>query len=244
MKKGLWFLALLLCPIMALGGGRKEAATRVMKDVPVPEQVVPEMKADPGRLPQYRGMSPSAGVYTTLGGWWDYQSNGAVEFLEMDSTTGWLHAIMIIATDSSNQSATRRTAYARSTDGGVTWDNFSSINVPSSRSGYPSLSILQGTTLPGAPVIANHITDPNTNEIVSSVHVGDTTAAPFGFSQLSDLPDNLPDQNIWPIVCGSADGSILLQASFNDITAGRLNHSVKIPDYLNWGAWSEVPIVD
>ncbi|MGA9115280.1 MAG: hypothetical protein WB626_00730, partial [Bacteroidota bacterium] len=249
-KVWIWVFVAVLCPMVALAANGGKATDRVKPGSPVSltardEAVVGPVAGAPApRIPRYQGVSPSAGTYTTLEGWWNYQSNGAVEFLEVDSSTGWIHAIMMVAADSSNQSAFRRTAYARSTDGGATWDNFSNINVPSSRSGYPSMGILRGTTLPGAPVIANHIADPNTSEIITSVHVGDTTAAPFGFSQLSDLPDNMADQPIWPMVTGANDGSILVHSSFSDITTGRLNFINRTADYITWGAWQEVPLTN
>ena len=140
--------------------------------------------------------------YTTLSGYYDYQTNNTCQYIRVNPANGNIHVVFMVADDSAGLSASRRTAYAFSSNGGSTWNNFSNVRVPARRSGYPSLDLLRGPHA-GLPVIVNHGTQ-------STLYV-DSPEGTGAFSELNAPPllgDN--DEPLWPDVAGIADGSIAL----------------------------------
>src|SRR5512146_3084968 len=78
-------------------------------------------------------------TYTGIGGFWDYQvSYRTPQYIRACPGSSMIHAIMMVSDDSLNTSASRRTAYAFSSDGGTTWTTFNQVRVPDRKSGYPS----------------------------------------------------------------------------------------------------------
>ncbi len=151
-------------------------------------------------------------TYTTLSGFYDYQSNGAVnQYIRVCPTSGNMHAIYMIAFDSSagGLNNSRRTAYAFSSNGGLTWNNFSNVTVPARRSGFPTLDLMRGRYA-CLPVIANHSV--NTSLLQSSLFV-DSPEGCGCFSELNAPPLIGGDEPIWPEIACTSDGAIVMVAS-------------------------------
>jgi hypothetical protein len=186
--------------------------------------------------PDFSGMRPLAGTYTGLSGFFDYQVNaGACQYIRLDPsdpTGNKIHVIFMTASDSAAPTGpTRRTNYAYSSNGGVTWQNFNNIEVPQGRrSGYPSLDMLQGTT--AGTIVANH--NVVSTDLVSVVYV-DAPPGTGAFSELSPAGSIAPgDEPIWPFVAGAADGSIIMSASRSTASTG---HYTRTTDFATWAPW-------
>ena len=230
----------LMCAVLAASfafGG----ASRMGKKV---DSVAPERRDDPHTkfapfAPHNLSPYSLVGAPTTLTGFWDFQVNGgACEMIRVNPSNGNIHVIMMIADDSIDQSGSRRTAYAFSTDNGGSWNNFGNLRVPDRRSGYPFLDIGQGP-LADATVIANHNAVAN-GILQSTVYID----APEGGGAFIEVPPPSlietggADEPVWPAMAVSTDGSIIM-------APGRLTANTswitRTTDYLTWSPWLQFP---
>jgi hypothetical protein len=197
---------------------------RILDDITTSELSAPS----PG--PDLSLTSPPLGTYTTLSGYWDYQVNGgSAQYIRVNPTNGNIHVVMMVSDDSLNTSASRRTAYAFSSDGGQTWNNFSQIRIPESRSGYPTLDLLRAPN-EGLPVIANH-----GGAITQSQLSVDQSEGGGVFGQLPGIPIlGGSDEPIWPSIAATMDGALVMHASRS--TAGT-NHITRTADFTTWSPW-------
>ncbi len=183
---------------------------------------------------------PTVGSYTTLSGYYDWQSNGgAVQHIQVNPANGNIHVAYMVSDDSTQLAASRRSAYAFSSDGGVTWNNFSNVRVPSRASGYPVLTLLKGANA-GLPAIANHSTITGTQ---STVFV-DSPEGTGAFSELNAPPITTYSgtlQPIWPNVAGASDGSINISASLNTAAAPNFTVRTRTTDFSTWAPWQQFP---
>ena len=168
--------------------------------------------------PPYIAPANAAGISTNISGYYDYQSNGgSMDYLEMNPTNpNKVHAIMMISTDPTQQSPSRRTRYNFSSDGGTTWGPLPAT-VPSVRSGFPSMTLNPYLGIPGYPaVVANHA-DPDGDGALSSYLYFDASEGGRTFSE-GYTPDpwdpvNPNDEPIWPHIAVSSNGNIIMAAS-------------------------------
>ncbi|MEO8169126.1 MAG: hypothetical protein ABI623_12815, partial [bacterium] len=155
----------------------------------------------------------AVGTFTTLSGFYDYQSNGgAIQQIRVNPANGNIHTTFMLADDSTEGGLNnaRRTGYAFSSNGGTAWTNFSNVRVPSRRSGFPTIDLLQGANA-GSPAIANHSTIGGTT---STIFV-DSPEGTGAFSEITAPPiiETGSDDPIWPYVAGTADGSVVMSGS-------------------------------
>jgi len=116
-----------------------------------PNPSIFNLELDPGFATDSYIIGPE--IWTQISGSYDYKTNGEVNhYLQVDPANPLLlHAVDVIADLAEPGGAiTRRTQYAASSDGGVTWFNYG--NVPEIRSGYPVLKLRSN----GAAVIGSH----------------------------------------------------------------------------------------
>ncbi|MBI5471773.1 MAG: T9SS type A sorting domain-containing protein [Ignavibacteriae bacterium] len=183
---------------------------------------------------------PTVGSYTTLTGYYDWQSNGgAVQHIQVNPANGNIHVTYMVSDDSTQLAASRRSAYAFSTDGGGSWNNFSNVRVPSRASGYPVLTLLKGANA-GLPAIANHSTITGTQ---STVFV-DSPEGTGAFSELNAPPIVSISgtlQPIWPNIAGAADGSINMTAALNVAAVPYYSLRTRTTDFSTWSAWQQTP---
>jgi hypothetical protein len=140
--------------------------------------------------------------YTGLTGFYDYQTHGRTpKHLAVNPANGYLHAIFMSSPDSSNIEPSRRTNYAYSTNGGMSWNTFGNIWVPVRRSGFPSLTLGQGP-IQGAPIIVNQCS----GSVVVSIDFPEGGGA---FAELNPVPLR-GDSPFSPDVASGADGSVLV----------------------------------
>ena len=176
-------------------------------------------------------------TYTGISGFWDYQTNYRTpQYIRRCPNSSVIHAIMMVADDSLNPNLSRRTAYAFSSNNGITWTTFNQIRVPARRSGYPSLDIGQGT-IGCAPIIANHNIITGTS-LESTVFV-DFPAGGGAFAEIAPPSSMGSDEPGFPEVAGAADGSIVLVAS--RFAAGSL-HVTRTDDFLSWQPWGTLTL--
>lgn len=201
--------------------------------VELPAHVNPAVTVVPGTYYD----SPTVGVYTGLGGFYDYQCNGgAAQHIRVNPANGNLHAIMMVANDSINFNTGRRTAYAFSTNNGTTWNTFNDVYVPSRRSGFPTLDLLQGANA-GLPAIANH-NDPGTG-LRSMVYI-DSPEGTGAFSELGAAPDmGSGDEPIWPYIANGTDGSVNMLSSRSVVATTA--HFTRTTDFSTWAPWTDFP---
>ncbi len=171
-------------------------------------------------------------TYTGISGYWDYQvSYRTPQYIRACPGSSMIHAIMMVADDSLNTSASRRTAYAFSSDAGTTWTTFNQVRVPDRKSGYPSLDIGQAS-LGCDPIISNHGIVGTT--LQSSIYVGD----PPGTGVFTEIDASLAfggsDEPVFAEVAGSANGSVVLLGS--RLAAGT-SHYTQTPDFISWLPW-------
>jgi hypothetical protein len=181
--------------------------------------------------------SPVIGTYTTLSGFYDYQSNGgACQYIRINpANPQQVHVIFMLADDSIPPLRwVRRTGYAFSSDGGNTWNNFNNLRVPDRTSGFPSLDLLQGSNA-GIPVIANHVDSPST--LQSRVYT-ETAVGAGGFVESAPPPAFGVDEPIWPNVAGAANGNIVIHSSRQSVTE---NYMTRTQNLINWSPWFGYP---
>ncbi len=190
--------------------------------------------------PDFSSMRPTAGAYTGLSGFYDYQVNtGACQYVRLDRsdpTGNKIHVVFMGAPDSlAPTGSTRRVYYAYSSNGGVTWETFGSpggLEVPTRRAGFPSLDMLQGTTQ--GTILANH--NVVATDLQSIVFV-DAPPGTGAFAELTPPPIlGGADEPIWPDVAGAADGSIVMSASKSVANTG---HYTRTTDFTTWATWGE-----
>ncbi|MBX2992647.1 MAG: T9SS type A sorting domain-containing protein [Bacteroidetes bacterium] len=183
---------------------------------------------------------PLVGTYTTLSGYYDYQSNGgAIQHIQVNPANGNIHVIYMLSEDSAAFATSRRTGYAFSTDNGATWNNFNNLRVPSRLSGFPTITLLKGPNA-GLPGIANHSTISGTQ---STVFI-DSPEGAGAFSELNAPPTVALSgalQPIWPNVGGPADGSVVMSASLNTGAAPFYFLRTRTTDFASWANWAAYP---
>ena len=177
-------------------------------------------------------------TYTTLSGFYDIQTNNTCQYIRVNPANGKMHVVYMVADDSVVINAARRTAYAFSSNGGLTWNNFSQIRIPARRSGFPSLDLLRGPNA-GLPVIVNHSNTP----YVQSIPFVDSPEGSGAFSELSAPPliQSGTDEPIWPDVAGVSDGSIAL-AGMSQI--GCRIYVTLTSNFSTYSPWQGPPISD
>jgi hypothetical protein len=172
-------------------------------------------------------------TYSQLSGFYDLQTNGrTTQYIRRCKTSGALHTIMMVAQDSSSIDVSRRTVYAFSSNGGISWNTFLGLTIPARRSGYPTLDMLQGPN-GCCPVIANHSVISTSSGITSQVYLD----CPPGTGAFSELVPPLlltHDQPIWPEIAGAASGSV-------HIAGATLDGSISIWKIGGSGDWRQVP---
>ena len=173
-------------------------------------------------------------TYTGIDGFYDYQTNYRTpQYIRVCPNTTHVHAVMMVADDSANISNSRRTAYAYSSNGGLTWTTFSNVRIPARRSGFPSLDVAQGA-FANAAVLANHNTVTTGTQSIVFVDYPPGTGA---FSELNAPPSLGGDEPIFPEVACAADGSIILVGSR---AAGTTTHLTRTSDFQGWSPWNPV----
>jgi hypothetical protein len=219
-------------------GGSGRLDKKWKDNIAVERGDVSDVKFKPLTAPDPSTLS-LVGNSTTITGFWDFQINGgACEMIRVNPANGKIHAIMMIAEDSLNQSTSRRTAYAMSTNNGTNWNNFNNLRVPDRRSGYPFLDLGQGA-IAGGVIIANHSV--TTGTILQSTAFVDFPEGGGAFSEISPPPLIEPtgaDEPVWPAVAGGLDGSIIMAPG--RLTANT-SHITRTSDYISWSPWLQFP---
>ena len=191
--------------------------------------------------------SQTPGVYTTLSGWFDYQSNGgSVNYIRVNPANGQIHVIYMVSNDSANTGGpTRGTAYALSTNNGASWNNFNNLRVPANRrSGFPCLDLGFSAGIEGRAIIANHSDPniPNTTNNFSYVYIDDAPGA----GQFVEFPLPPPrgifgQEPIWPYVAATANGNIVMAGS-PDVTGGTGPDFYSVfQNFTAWTSWTQYP---
>ncbi|MBI4535293.1 MAG: T9SS type A sorting domain-containing protein [Ignavibacteriae bacterium] len=243
LKKLIPFALVALHVGLAYGGsGGRERFT-------APQPLPPETPVDanatfkPVPPPDWSTMNNAVGTFTTLTGFYDYQSNGgSVQHIQVNPANGNIHVTYMLATDSTaaGLNLSRRVAYAFSSDGGVSWNNFSNVTVPNRRSGFPTIDLLQGANA-GLPVIASH---PDGTPTIATLFV-DSPEGTGLFSELTPPPAlGQTLEPIWPHVGSASDGSMIVAASQNNqtVTTGVGWHNRMQNDFATWNpTWDMWP---
>jgi hypothetical protein len=234
-----WVVALILCASLAYAA---PPGTKTDRASVIPFQESAASVLDRATFPPLKAPlgTSAVGTYTTLQGFYDYQSNGGVnQYIRKDSVSGKIHVTYMLAEDSLSISPSRRVGYAVSTDEGATWNNFSNVRVPGIRAGFPTLDLTQDLQ---EPVIANH--NAPVLDIQSFVYLGDNTGF---FTELAPLPPLTPPgsggEPIWPFLTATANGSLILQGSLSNTTTGDAeNHLQRTIDLIDWQTlWTTLP---
>lgn len=227
------------CSFALAGTGKKKGAYQeVLGEPAVPVAEVPYTRVPD---PDWTQMRSEVGVPTTLSGFYDYQSNGgAIQHIRVNPANGNIHVIYMLAEDSLNLGPSRRTAYAFSSNGGVTWTNFNNVRVPARMSGFPTIDLLRGANA-GLPVIANHSAITGTQ---STIFV-DSPEGTGAFSELNApaVISGTSTQPIWPYIAGTSDGSVVMAASQNqaNVTTGIAHYNRMPNDFSGWTGWVDFP---
>lgn len=237
-KKLLWLsvVSVLAMSLAIAGGSKKKLAYEGLPNERQP--VGPEAPSVRVPDPDWSTMNSAVGVFTTLSGFYDYQSNGgAIQHIRVNPANGNIHATYMLADDSTTGlSNARRTAYAFSSNGGAAWNNFANVRVPSRRSGFPTLDLLRGANA-GLPAIANHsvVGTP----VLSTIFV-DSPEGAGAFSEINPPPlveASGASEPIWPYIAGTSNGSVVMAASRNaEGTAWR----TRTADLSSWSAFAQV----
>ena len=221
---------------IAYSGSDSKYKGRPSEEV-LPETAVVEIRSVTDKVPppDWSTISPAGvGTFTTLTGFYDYQINwGAARHVQVNPATGNVHVTYMVSDDSTaaGLNSMRGVAYAYSSDGGATWENFGNIRVPQRRAGFPSIDLGQGP-IAGAALIANH-TDPS---VATAMHV-DFPEGTGAFAELGPLPAlGGSDDPIWPSVGGASDGSIVVAASRNSADT---DHYTRTADFVTWAPWTQ-----
>ncbi|MBX2991425.1 MAG: T9SS type A sorting domain-containing protein [Bacteroidetes bacterium] len=152
--------------------------------------------------PAVSGTLSTVGVYTSLDGYADYQTNGgACQYIRVDSASGRIYVTYMVLDDSTNAN-TNGVAFALSTNAGITWSNFSNLRLPQDVSFYPALDLGRGP-LAGVPIIANQYGIPRR----VSAFVGNVVH-PDSFSQVPPPASTLLRV---PAITSASDGSIIME---------------------------------
>ncbi len=216
-------------------GGRKRPVLEAEPDESRPVVNVPYTKVPD---PDWSTFFTPVGTPTTLTGFYDYQSNGgSIQHIRVNPANGNIHVTYMLSEDSTagGLSTARRTGYAFSSNGGVSWNNFGNVRVPNRLSGFPTIDLLKGPNA-GLPVIANHSTITGTQ---STIYI-DSPEGSGAFSELSAPAVVGPPEPIWPYVAGASDGSVVMAAAQNigpAPTPGVMWHNRMPSDFLQWGTW-------
>jgi hypothetical protein len=181
-------------------------------------------------------MSPLVGTFTTLSGFYDYQSNGgSIQQIRVNPATGNIHVTYMLAEDSTaGLGDSRRVGYAFSTNGGATWNNFGNLRVPQRRAGFPSIDLGRGP-IAGAAIIANHSVIGTTGN-QSTIYID----FPEGGGAFSEIPPPASlggDEPIWPYVACASDGSVTMGTSRS--TAATV-HWARTTDYVSWSPLTQI----
>jgi hypothetical protein len=182
-------------------------------------------------------MRTLAGTYTGITGFFDYQCNaGSVQFIRVDPSNAagnLIHVIMMESADSTDPTGpTRGTYYGYSTNGGTSWDLFNSLRVPTRRSGYPSLDLLQGSIQ--GTIIANHN---DAGAGVSTFVYIDSPPGGGAFAEIGGPPALGGDEPIWPDVAGASDGSVVVNSSRQ---TANTDWRSRTTDFVSWAPWTEI----
>lgn len=240
--------ALFLCAVAGLaisfafaGGARKKGAYEA-----VPDETQPASSKTPAtfRDLDWSRMTPLVGTYTTLSGFYDYQSNGgSIQHIRVNSANGNIHVTYMTSADSSQASlnTSRRVVYAFSSNGGASWQNFNNVQVPTTRAGFPTIDLLKGG-FAGSPVIASH---PDGTPTIAKLFV-DSPEGSGAFSELTSPPVVPPSsglQPIWPYVASASDGSVIVAASQNSTVTTGVSYFNRLQnDYTTWNtSWEMWP---
>lgn len=217
------------------------AGDKIKYEQPYTESgVVQEIPSKPMPQDDWSVTRPLVGTYTTLTGWYDYQSNGgAIQQIRVNPANGNIHVTWMTAFDSTAATLnnSRRVAYAYSTNNGTTWNNFNNMYVPSTRrAGFPSIDLGRGS-IAGAPVIANHNVLNSANGNESTVYV-DFPEGGGAFGEVSP-PTAIggADEPIWPYVAGASDGGVVMAGSRS--TAATAFYT-RTADFVSWSPWTQV----
>ena len=166
----------------------------------IPYNITPDpsifvLRLDPGFSTDSYTIGPE--ISTSISGFYDYKTNGeANHYIQVHPANPLqLHAIDVIADTSDPTGATtRRTQYAISSDGGLTWGELGIV--PDIRSGYPALKLRNGSA-----VIANH--SAATGVVNSNLYI-DVLPQGGGFTQYNaTLPFS-----IWPQIEVLSNGNV------------------------------------
>ncbi len=195
----------------------------------IPSRPVPRI--DPLQSPAH------VGTFTSLTGWYDYQSNGgSVQQIRMNPANGNISTTWMTAFDSlaSGHNASRRVMHAYSSNSGASWTNFNSLYVPDRRAGFPSIDLGQGP-FAGAPIIANH-------SIITGGQVQATIFVDFpegggAFSEIGPPTGFGSDETIWPYVAATTDGSVVIAGSRS--TAATV-HYASTADFVSWSPLAQM----
>lgn len=144
-------------------------------------------------------------VVTSIDGYYDWQTNGPCpNFVSYISPT-IIHAIQMVATDSTDLSGSRRTSYAFSSDGGATWGTANTV--PNIRSGFPTLTAGNTGASDDVAIIGNHY---QPGAVLSSgVHVD---AFPGLGSFTSTFYPGTVSNFIWPQLNTYSNGDVMVSA--------------------------------
>jgi hypothetical protein len=214
---------------------KKVVANPVVPDESVPVGASKTMRPLPPGVPPHTTL---VGTYTSLEGFLDYQINGgAAQHIRVNPANGHLHVVCMSALDSPAVSGdpTRRTLYAYSSDGGISWNNFNNLAVPGRRSGFGTLDLGTGP-FAGAAIIANHsIVSGGNNQGTVFVDYPEGGGA---FAEISPPTPFGSDEAIWPYIASASDGSVVMKASRQ--TAGT-NHYSRTTDFVSWSPFEIYP---
>ncbi len=172
-------------------------------------------------------------TYTTLSGFYDYQTNNTCQYIRVNPANGRIHVIYLVALDSTNIGTSRRTVYAMSTNDGASWNNFNNITIGNRRSGFPSFDLLRGANT-GLPVVVY------TGFIGLGPGIQVFVDSPEGsgaFSELNAPPTLGTDDPINPDVAGLADGSIALVGTRSTFCG---TYFTRTNDFSAWSPWQPI----
>lgn len=226
----------LVISLAIAGGTRKKPGFEAIPDEGRPVDANAPIRSVPD--PDWSAMTSAVGTFTTLTGFYDYQSNGgAIQHIRVNPANGNIHVTYMIATDSTaaGLNNSRRTGYAFSSNNGTTWNNFSNVHVPARRSGFPTIDLLRGPNA-GYPAIANH-NDPG-GGLRTMVYV-DAPEGTGAFSELSSTPllQGGTDEPIWPYIAGASDGSITIATSRS---AAANAWYTRTADLVSWSPYTQI----
>ncbi len=157
-------------------------------------------------------------IETSLSGWYDYMTNGdAKHYILMDPTNPLLLHAIYTTSDAGDPAGTtsRRTKYAGSSDGGLTWVFLS--NVPDIRSGFGYMALKSD----GSAVVTNHNTV--SGALNGELYV-DIAAQVGGFSTY--LTPRTNGSGAWPQSNVMTNGNIFLTSE--SYSGGAATDTLKI----------------